>query len=576
MVRLKPCGSHKKIPIIVRYFTLLFLVCGLAFASAAIPCSQDQTATAQKLAAEERWQELLQLVEAVPQRSGELEYYHGLALAHLGRLEEARKAFLVGRRAVPRDKRFPTELAGVAFKQKDYPRAASWLRIALRLDAKDAYTNDFLGAVYFLQGNLEAALKYWNRAGKPEIQEVQTSPKLHVNPVLLDHAFAFAPASVLHREDFLASEARLDMLEIFPAYRLNLLFRADGKFDLQFQAQERNGFGNTKLRALLSIFRGLPYQEVTPEYYNLGRSATNFISLLRWDAEKRRALAFLSGPFRRNPKWRYRVGVDLRDENWEIRKSFTGPAPPLAALNVRREELRAEIKRLIGSRLSWSASGKLSHRDYRDVAAGTALTPALVAPGYELSEELRLNDALWRVPEHRFTLDGQISSEAAHLWSSPGQSFARVQAGLNSQWMPRPRGDDYATQWRLRAGDTFGKAPFDELFMLGLERDNDLWLRAHIGTRDGRKGSAPLGYGYFLSNWEMDKNLYRNGIVTFKLGPFLDTGKIGGATSALASNKWLWDTGAQARILVLGIGVSLIYGKDLRSGNNAFYTTIGK
>ena len=576
MVRLKPCGSHKKIPIIVRYFTLLFLVCGLAFASAAIPCSQDQTATAQKLAAEERWQELLQLVEAVPQRSGELEYYHGLALAHLGRLEEARKAFLVGRRAVPRDKRFPTELAGVAFKQKDYPRAASWLRTALRLDPKDAYTNDFLGAVYFLQGNLEAALKYWNRAGKPDIQEVQTNPKLHVNPVLLDHAFAFAPASVLHREDFLASEARLDMLEIFPAYRLDLLSRADGKFDLQFQAQENNGFGNTKLQALLSIFRGLPYLEVTPEYYNLGRSATNFISLLRWDAEKRRALAFLSGPFRRNPKWRYRVGVDLRDENWEIRKSFTGPAPPLAALNVRREELRAEIKRLIGSRLSWSASGKLSHRDYRDVAAGTALTPALLAPGYELSEELRLNDALWRVPEHRFTLDGQISSEAAHLWSSPGQSFARVQAGLNSQWMPRPRGDDYATQWRLRSGDTFGKAPFDELFMLGLERDNDLWLRGHIGTRNGRKGSAPLGYGYFLSNWETDKNLYRNGIVTFKLGPFLDTGKIGGATSALASNKWLWDTGAQAKVLVLGIGVSLIYGKDLRSGNNAFYTTIGK
>ena len=29
--------------------------------------------------------------------------------------------------------------------------------------------------------------------------------------------------------------------------------------------------------------------------------------------------------------------------------------------------------------------------------------------------------------------------------------------------------------------------------MLGLERDNDLPMRAHIGTRDGRKGSAPGG-----------------------------------------------------------------------------------
>ena len=42
-----------------------------------------------------------------------------------------------------------------------------------------------------------------------------------------------------------------------------------------------------------------------------------------------------------------------------------------------------------------------------------------------------------------------------------------------------------------------GKFPFDELFMLGLERDNDLEMRGHIGTRDGRKGSAPLGRELF-------------------------------------------------------------------------------
>ncbi|HEY6248631.1 MAG TPA: hypothetical protein VI685_01655, partial [Candidatus Angelobacter sp.] len=300
------------------------------------------------------------------------------------------------------------------------------------------------------------------------------------------------------------------------------------------------------------------------------------VSRLRWDAQKRRLSASLSAPFRRDPKWNYRLGVDLRDENWEIRKSFTGPAPPLAGLNLRREELHAEITRLIGGRLSWSADAQLSHRDYRDVLAGTALTPAMLAPGYELSEELRMKYDLWRLPERRFTLGSQVSFQTAHLWSNPGQSFAKLQAALDSKWLPRSRGDDYATRWDLRAGDTFGHAPFDELFMLGLERDNDLWLRAHIGTRDGRKGSSPLGYRYFLSNWETDKNVYRNGIVTFKLGPFVDTGKIGGASSALAADKWLWDTGAQCKISVLGIGVSVIYGKDLRSGNNAFYTIIGR
>jgi hypothetical protein len=106
--------------------------------------------------------------------------------------------------------------------------------------------------------------------------------------------------------------------------------------------------------------------------------------------------------------------------------------------------------------------------------------------------------------------------------------------------------------------------------MLGLERDNDLWLRAHIGTRDGRKGSAPLGRNYFLSNWEIDKHVYGNGIFSVKLSPFLDTGKITGS-AGLSSTRWLWDTGVQAKFGVLGVGVTFTYGKDLRSGNNAFY-----
>ena len=538
--------------------------------------TQEQIARAQALAADQRWQELLRLVEETRAPSAEMEYYHGLALAHLERWDEARKAFLGGRRRLPRDKRFPIELAGVAFKQKNYPRAADYLRSALALDPKDSYASDFLATVYFLEGNLEAALKYWNRVEKPGIEQVRTEQGLHVNPVLLDHTFAFSPAATLRQEDLLVSEARLRGLEIFPSYRLDLLARTDEKFDLQFRAQELNGFGNTKLQALVGLLRGLPYQEVNPEYYNIGGSATNIISMLRWDAQKRRALTELSGPFRGNPKWRYRLSVDLREENWEIRRSFTGPAPILAGLNLRREEVSAEIARLIGSRWSWSTGVEFSHRDNRNVVAGAALTPKLLAQGDELKEKAQLNYEFLRVPERRLTVDGALSAQVGRLWSSPAEAFSKVQASVNSKWLPRSQGDDYETRLSLRGGDTFGQIPFDELFMLGMERDNDLWLRGHIGTRDGQKGSAPLGGRYALTNWDIDKNIYRNGIVTLKLGPFVDSGRITGESAALGSSKWLWDTGAQCKVSVLGVGVTLIYGKDLRTGNNAFYTTVGR
>ena len=67
-------------------------------------------------------------------------------------------ALVEGERLAPMDARFPTELAGVAFKQKQNARAERLLRRSLRLAPGDNYANDFLATLYFLDGNIEAAL----------------------------------------------------------------------------------------------------------------------------------------------------------------------------------------------------------------------------------------------------------------------------------------------------------------------------------------------------------------------------------------------------------------------------------
>lgn len=522
--------------------------------------------------------ELASLGQAASQPSAEFDYESGMALAHLERWNEARAALLAGSRLAPRDKRFLIELAGVAFKQKNNAQAIAYLRRALRLDPSDAYASDFLATLYFLQGNLDAALKYWNRLEKPkpQIGQVRSEPVPRMRPDLLDHAFAFAPASTLKLEQLRASEARLEALEIFPSYRFELVAQPESTFDVVFRGKEINGWGATKVEALLRTFHGLPFQEITPEYFNLNGEAINVVSLIRWDPDKRRLMTVLSGPLGDDPRWRFRFAADARNENWNVVGSFTGPAPLLAALNLRREGLSAEISRLVGARWKWSFSGELSRRDYRNVSAGNALTPQLLAQGYQLKQTARLDYQLWRLPERRLTLLSGISEQAARLWSQPAELFERLQALLEARWLPRSRGDDFETRARLRAGKTFGDLPFDELFMLGLERDNDLWMRAHIGTRDGRKGSAPLGRNYLLSNWETDKNVYSNGLLALKLGPFLDTGKITDASPLLGSDKWLFDTGGQLKLRVLGVAAVFSYGKDLRTGNNAFYTTVGR
>ena len=69
----------------------------------------------------------------------------------------------------------------------------------------------------------------------------------------------------------------------------------------------------------------------------------------------------------------------------------------------------------------------------------------------------------------------------------------RQTSGFIDKMYPRAEGDDYEISERISGGGIAGDVPFDELYMLGLERDNDLLLRAHIGTRDGRKGECPPG-----------------------------------------------------------------------------------
>ncbi len=542
--------------------------------SCALPLGFGQTNTGaqlKQLAEQQRWIEIVRQVESNPVRDADADYYYGIALSRVGRLDEAGRALLAGYRLQPDDKRFPIEIGGVAFKQKRYSEAARWLRRALRMDPHDAYGNDFLATIYFVQGNLEAALKYWNRVGRPPIEKVSTPAELKIHPALLDRALLFSPASQLRLEDLLTSEKRVSGLGVFADYNFELAAEDDGKFDVNLPVRELNGFGSNPWLALLSVFRGVFYETLYPDYFNVGSDAINITALVRWDAQKRRLAATYSAPLEQNPKYRYQVGVDLRNENWAIVPSFTGPAPLLGALNLRTEVVSGGISSLTSGRWDWSVGGAVSDRQYRNLFLGSALAPPVLLTGFELKQTTRLNYEVLRIPERRFATTSSVAEETAGIWSHPSHTFEKVQGSLLTRWLPRRTGDDYAIEEQLRAGKTFGPTPFDELFILGLERDNDLWMRAHIGTRDGRKGSAPLGRNYFLSNWDIDKKVYSNGLFGVKLSPFLDTGKITDPLPGLGSKKWLWDTGIEARFTLLGVGFTFTYGKDLRSGNNAFY-----
>ncbi len=568
-----------------------FLLSGLSFAQQSSSTSESKQqdgdvkslhddarlAEAQKAFDAGQFADAARLAQGPPSQSADLDFLGGLSLAKLKRWQDARVAFAQGHRKNPEQARFLVEMGGVDYKLKDARAAKRDLQAALKIDPKDRYTLEFLGTLYFLDGNLEAALKYWNEIERPRLRKVSVAPPPTLNPALVQTAIGFNAPQILTGDALLGAEARLDNLEIYPLRRVELAPAGDGNYDATLHMAERDLWGDTWWEGALSWLSGLPYATVYPQIYNLGHDAVNVTSLLRWDSEKRRAFVDGSLPLLHQSKYRLHIYFDGRNENWNLTNTFFGGGPALSDLNVRRVAGGAELRSVMSGRWSWSTGIEVANRSFRNLtpeATASSAGKTYFTDGNSISYWARVDRSLLRVPERRFTVDASGEGRIGREFANGLGSFGAVRGSLTAHWLPQARGDDYEMLARVRAGEAFGDIPFDELYQLGVERDNDLWLRGHAGTDDGRKGAAPLGRRYFLANWEVDKRVYSNGIFTVKLGPFVDNGAIADSSGLFGSQKWLWDTGAQCKIRVLGsLTVVLIYGRDLRGGRNVFYGT---
>src|SRR6266436_3019811 len=557
-----------------------FLVAVLILGSPVFP--QSRSSEQARLTAARRafdaghWAEAATLARGTADQSPELDFLSGLALARMEKWSEAKQAFETGLRKAPKDPRFLVELAGTAYKQEDFRTATERLRKALDLHPQDAYSREFLATIYFLEGNLEATLKYWNPEDKPRLRSVAFAPSLKLKESLRDHAVAFNAPQVLTADALLATQARLDNLGIFSSRRMELSPGDSGNYDATLHLAERNGWGDSKAEGIVSLLSGLPYATVYPEFYNLRGEAVNLTSLARWDSEKRRVSLSLSLPLYGDPSLRLRLYADARNENWNLAQTFLGGGPPMTDLNMRRAAAGAEVHSIVNGRWSWSAGAEVTNRNFRNVNAVTSPSERIFFTcSTSLAAWLGANGALFRAPERRFTLDSSVQAKAGREFADGLGPFATLRGSLRADWFPRAKGDDFEMQAQIHAGATAGKATLDELFQLGIERDNDLWLRGHAGTLGGRKGAAPLGRRFFLANLEMDKNIYQNGFFTVKLGPFLDSGAIADSSGLFGSQRWLWDTGAQCKVRLMGsLTIVLSYGRDLRGERNVFYGTV--
>ncbi len=518
------------------------------------------------------WTGALRVASEARTPSKDVLLYQGLSLARLDRLDEAENVFLRARRTYPGDPRFALELAGIAYRNKDFAAAKNYLHKALRLAPSDNYGNDFLASLYTLDGNLEAALKYWNRTGQPFVQTFQFAPDLALDPVLRERAFAISPGQVFTRDRLVMTQSNLDRLGVLSRYQFDLTPRQDQRFDLTFRSLPALEFRNVWLGQLLPAASGLPFRTIYYDHDNFGQRAINLTSLWRWDPNKRRVALNLAGPVRLNPRLLYRFIVDARDERWDLSTTYFGRQGDLQNLMLQKVEAGAGLEFGLTSRLQWNTGLWMAARRFRRGDANP-----FFADGWSFEQRNGFDYRLWTWPERRVRVDASARLQTGRLFTGPPSTFATVLGDLKGVWMPHAKGEQWAVSARMSAGRTFGTLPFDEFFMLGMERDNDLWLRGHVGTRDGRKGSAPLGSEYTLIQSEVDRTLWQVPFFRLQMGPFFDTGWIADPSRQFGSGKWMHDTGVQAKITAIGsVKVTLVYGRNLREGRGVFYAAISR
>jgi hypothetical protein len=486
-----------------------------------------------------KWAEILQQYPPHPGNTPDILFARGLAHARLQHWDAARAEFESGRRAAPREARFPIELAGVAFRQGRNNEARKKLELALRLRPGDPYATDFLAAIHLLNRNTRAALRVWNTTGKPRVENVAPSPAPELDPVVLDRALAVRPAGTVRLKDYDASMNRLDLLGIFQRSDLELVPRRDGNFDLEMRLLERPGLGQGRASSVASLLRGLPYSTAYPELYNLRRSGLNLLSMIRWDPHKRRAAVSLAAPLAGNPGMRVQFDVDARDEDWDTR---------VGKFDLRRIETGASI---VFAASAWRLRSGAAFTSRQFTNPGPSFQDTYFRKGSSLEYRAGVEGPMFSWPERR--LEAPIEANVAlgrRIGEDRGQ-YSRISAALRPRWFPQAQGEDFGMAWRIEAGAIGGTSSIDDLFSFGLERDNPLGMRGHRGTVDGRKGAGPLGTAFVLASWELDKKMAGGGLWQLTAGPFVDSGRIWDRNHLLDRPHWLTDAGLQCKLTLL-------------------------
>jgi len=488
----------------------------------------------------------------------------GTAYSNMKEFQKAEDILTEGSKRFSSDARLLNALGDLYLANKDVDAARSALRHALVVDPNNNYASDLLATIAMSEGDVQSALRSWNRTGRPIVDDILHNYYLSFGSWVVRKAVAFHPSGVLRYSEWKTTEARLLETDNFGNVDLEI---EPTTIPDQYNAIVRTTTKTNDLRGFaFNLVKGLPFETTYLDVWNIGNSGINFNADYRWQAVRRRIDGQLEIPVPFPGLLHLELGDTWRREHWNLSPNvlpqYLGVARFLYDANI----LRLHVKHIphyrfdIGGGLDYfnrAASGHIPQLDMNSQNVGK----------FSLESNIRFFDSRY---QNRLHLEG-FTAQQSILGNI---TYTGGVAELNNRFT-LSRDNRAYMDWTVKGGTAGGNLPVEDYFVLGIDTTRTRNpLRGHAVSDHGVYGRGPMGTDFVLVNTDVERriatvpffNTFNIPFVTVKWEVFLDGAKTWDRQHIFKEGKLWIDTGAGLRFETPTQSFNLVYGRSLRDG----------
>jgi tetratricopeptide (TPR) repeat protein len=491
----------------------------------------------------------------------------GAVYTRIMEYQRAEDTLKEGTRRYPQDPRFHNQLADLFLENNDREAAKAELRSTLQVDPNNNYASDLLATIDMSEGEVQSALRSWNKGGRPLINDILHNYYLTFGSWVVRDAVAFHPSGVLYYSQWKTTEARLLATDNFTNAGLEI---EPTRVPDQYNAVVRTTVKTNKLPDIaFDLLKGAPVETTFFNIWNIQNSGVNFNSDYRWEVGRRRADGQFKLPIPLAGLLYLEAGDTWRFERWDL-ANLLPQYQSEALFDYKSIGPRIHIKAIPHYRLELGAGFEYRNRNPK----GTL--PVLYVNEHKMG--LFTADATLRLVDRRYENRLHLESFAARRSIVGDMQFSGGTAELDNR-VTFSKDTRTSLDWMIKGGTSRGQLPIEEYFMLGLDTYSVNPLRAHTVSDSGHFGTGPMGTDFALVNTTIERRLatvpfFNTGnipFVTVKWQAFFDGAKTWDRSRIFEPGKLLLDTGGGVRFETPTHALNLIYGRSLRDGTNVFF-----